>query len=293
MSRVPVAKTCKLYIGGAYPRSESGRSEPILDPAGSVLAHVARASRKDLRDAVEAAAKAADGWANATPYLRGQILYRIAEFMESRREELADAIRSVEGSTAAAARREVERSIDRMVSFAGWSDKITSVLGGQCAVSGANYVIAAIEPVGVAGAIAPALPSLLGFVTALAAPMCAGNTVLVLASERNPLPAVSMSEILGVSDVPAGVVNVLTGGVAEIAPAMASHRQIQALGAIGLDPALAAAVGEASAESLKRLRLVDLPAERSGLEDAERWTSIDAIAPFTEVKTIWHPSSIG
>ena len=293
MSRVPVAKTCKLYIGGAYPRSESGRSEPILDPAGSVLAHVARASRKDLRDAVEAAAKAADGWANATPYLRGQILYRIAEFMESRREELADAIRSVEGSTAAAARREVERSIDRMVSFAGWSDKITSVLGGQCAVSGANYVIAAIEPVGVAGAIAPALPSLLGFVTALAAPMCAGNTVLVLASERNPLPAVSMSEILGVSDVPAGVVNVLTGGVAEIAPAMASHRQIQALGAIGLDPALAAAVGEASAESLKRLRLVDLPAERRGLEDAERWTSIDAIAPFTEVKTIWHPSSIG
>ena len=293
MSRVPVAKTCKLYIGGAYPRSESGRSEPILDPAGSVLAHVARASRKDLRDAVEAAAKAADGWANATPYLRGQILYRIAEFMESRREELADAIRSVEGSTAAAARREVERSIDRMVSFAGWSDKITSVLGGQCAVSGANYVIAAIEPVGVAGAIAPALPSLLGFVTALAAPMCAGNTVLVLASERNPLPAVSMSEILGVSDVPACVVNVLTGGVAEIAPAMASHRQIQALGAIGLDPALAAAVGEASAESLKRLRLVDLPAERSGLEDAERWTSIDAIAPFTEVKTIWHPSSIG
>ena len=258
-----------------------------------MLAHVARASRKDLRDAVEAAAKAADGWANATPYLRGQILYRIAEFMESRREELADAIRSVEGSTAAAARREVERSIDRMVSFAGWSDKITSVLGGQCAVSGANYVIAAIEPVGVAGAIAPALPSLLGFVTALAAPMCAGNTVLVLASERNPLPAVSMSEILGVSDVPAGVVNVLTGGVAEIAPAMASHRQIQALGAIGLDPALAAAVGEASAESLKRLRLVDLPAERSGLEDAERWTSIDAIAPFTEVKTIWHPSSIG
>ena len=293
MSRVPVAKTCKLYIGGAYPRSESGRSGPILDPAGSVLAHVARASRKDLRDAVEAAAKAADGWANATPYLRGQILYRIAEFMESRREELADAIRSVEGSTAAAARREVERSIDRMVSFAGWSDKITSVLGGQCAVSGANYVIAAIEPVGVAGAIAPALPSLLGFVTALAAPMCAGNTVLVLASERNPLPAVSMSEILGVSDVPAGVVNVLTGGVAEIAPAMASHRQIQALGAIGLDPALAAAVGEASAESLKRLRLVDLPAERRGLEDAERWTSIDAIAPFTEVKTIWHPSSIG
>ena len=293
MSRVPVAKTCKLYIGGAYPRSESGRSEPILDPAGSVLANVARASRKDLRDAVEAAAKAADGWANATPYLRGQILYRIAEFMESRREELADAIRSVEGSTAAAARREVERSIDRMVSFAGWSDKITSVLGGQCAVSGANYVIAAIEPVGVAGAIAPALPSLLGFVTALAAPMCAGNTVLVLASERNPLPAVSMSEILGVSDVPAGVVNVLTGGVAEIAPAMASHRQIQALGAIGLDPALAAAVGEASAESLKRLRLVDLPAERSGLEYAERWTSIDAIAPFTEVKTIWHPSSIG
>ena len=293
MSRVPVAKTCKLYNGGAYPRSESGRSEPILDPAGSVLAHVARASRKDLRDAVEAAAKAADGWANATPYLRGQILYRIAEFMESRREELADAIRSVEGSTAAAARREVERSIDRMVSFAGLSDKITSVLGGQCAVSGANYVIAAIEPVGVAGAIAPALPSLLGFVTALAAPMCAGNTVLVLASERNPLPAVSMSEILGVSDVPAGVVNVLTGGVAEIAPAMASHRQIQALGAIGLDPALAAAVGEASAESLKRLRLVDLPAERSGLEDAERWTSIDAIAPFTEVKTIWHPSSIG
>lgn len=293
MSRVPVAKTCKLYIGGAYPRSESGRSEPILDPAGTVLAHVARASRKDLRDAVEAAAKASDGWANATPYLRGQILYRIAEFMESRRDELVEAIRSVDGSTAASARREVERSIDRMVSFAGWSDKIASVLGRQCAVSGPNYVIAAIEPIGVAGVIAPPRPSLLGFVTALAAPLCAGNAVVILASERNPLPAISMSEILGVSDVPAGVVNVLTGGVAEIAPAMASHRQIQALGAIGLEPALAAAVGEASAESLKRLRLVDLPAEQSGLEDASAWTSIDAVAPYTETKAIWHPSSIG
>ncbi|MEY3024523.1 MAG: aldehyde dehydrogenase family protein [Phycisphaerales bacterium] len=293
MSRVPVAKTCKLYIGGAYPRSESGRSEPIQDPAGVVIAHVARASRKDLRDAVEAAAKASEAWANATPYLRGQILYRIAEFMESRRDELAESIRSVEGSTAAAARREVERSIDRMVSFAGWTDKITSVLGGQCAVSSASYVMATVEPVGVAASIAPPRPSLLGFVTAIAAPLCAGNTVVALASERNPLPAVAMSEILGVSDVPAGVANVLTGGVAEIAPAMASHRQIQALGAIGLEPSLAAAIGEASAESLKRVRFVDLPAERSGLEDAERWTSIDAIAPFTEVKTIWHPASLG
>ncbi|MGA0172995.1 MAG: aldehyde dehydrogenase family protein, partial [Phycisphaerales bacterium] len=168
MSRVPVAKTCKLYIGGAYPRSESGRSEPILDPAGAVIAHVARASRKDLRDAVEAAAKAADGWAQATPYLRGQILYRIAEFMESRRDELAESIRAVEGSTAASARREVERSIDRMVSFAGWTDKITALLGGQCAVSGPNYVMATVEPVGVAASIAPPRPSLLGFVTAIA-----------------------------------------------------------------------------------------------------------------------------
>ncbi len=293
MSRVPVAKTCKLYIGGSYPRSESGRSEPIADPAGMVLAHVARASRKDLRDAVEAAAKAVDGWGAATTYLRGQILYRIAEFMESRRDELAEAVRSVEGATAAAARREVDRSIDRMVSFAGWTDKITTVLGGQCSVAGPNYVMATIEPIGVVGSIAPAAPSLLGFVTAMAAPLCAGNTVVVLASERNPLPAVAMSEILGVSDVPNGVVNVLTGGVAEIAPLLASHRQVQALGAIGLEPRLAAAVGEAAAESLKRIRLVDLPAEKSGLEDSERWTSIDAIAPFTEVKTIWHPASIG
>lgn len=292
MSRIGVVKTCKLYIGGSYPRSESGRTVPVADPQGRVVAHAARASRKDLRDAVEAAAKAADGWASATPFLRGQILYRVAEFMEARREELVESIRVVEGSTAGAARKEVERSIDRMVSFAGWTDKMPSLLGGQCAVAGPFYVMSVIEPIGVAATVAPPAPSLLGLVTALAPPLAAGNAVVALASETNPLPGVVLSEILGVSDVPAGVANVLTGGVGELVPAMASHRQIGVLGAIGLPAEVATAAGEAAAESLKRLRLVDVPVERSGLDDHDRWTDLDAIRPWIEVKAIWHPTSI-
>lgn len=292
MSRIGVVKTCKLYIGGAYPRSESGRTVPVADPQGRVVAHAARASRKDLRDAVEAAAKAADGWAGATPYLRGQILYRVAEFMESRREELVESIRLVEGSTAGAARKEVERSIDRMVSFAGWTDKMPSLLGGQCAVAGPFYVMSVVEPIGVAATVAPPGPSLLGLVTALAPPLAAGNAVVALASEANPLPGVVLSEILGVSDVPAGVANVLTGGVGELVPAMASHRQIGVLGAIGLPAEVATAAGEAAAGSLKRLRLVDVPVERSALDEHDRWTDLDAIRPWIEVKAIWHPTSI-
>jgi len=292
MSRIGVVKTCKLYIGGAYPRSESGRTVPVADPQGRVVAHAARASRKDLRDAVEAAAKAADGWAGATPYLRGQILYRVAEFMESRREELVESIRLVEGSTAGAARKEVERSIDRMVSFAGWTDKMPSLLGGQCAVAGPYYVMSVVEPIGVAATVAPPGPSLLGLVTAMAPPLAAGNAVIALASEANPLPGVVLSEILGVSDVPAGVANVLTGGVGELVPAMASHRQIGVLGAIGLPAEVATAAGEAAAESLKRLRLVDVPVERSALDEHDRWTDLDAIRPWIEVKAIWHPTSI-
>lgn len=292
MSRVPVAKTCKLYIGGKYPRSESGRTVPVEDPAGTVLAHAARASRKDLRDAVEAASKALGGWSAATAYLRGQILHRIAEFMESRRDELVGAIRSVEGSTAAAARREVDLAVDRTISFAGWTDKISSLIGGQCSVAGPFYTMSVAEPVGVCAVAAPARPSLLGLVTAIMPPLAAGNTVVALASEANPLPAVALGEILGVSDVPAGVVNLLTGGMGEIVPAMASHRQIAAIGGIGLPAEIAAGAAEAAADSLKRTRFASVAPERAGLEDHDRWTAPETVANWIEMKSIWHPATL-
>jgi acyl-CoA reductase-like NAD-dependent aldehyde dehydrogenase len=286
--RVEAARTCKLFIGGAYPRSESGRVTAVEDPRGRVLAQVARASRKDLRDAVEAAAKALPAWSAATPYLRGQILHRTAELMETRRDELCRAVGEVEGIAAAAAEAEVDAAIDRFVSFAGWTDKIASLLGGEAAVAGPYYAFATPEPIGVAAAIAPEAPSLLGLVSVLAPALAAGNAVVALASERNPLPAIALSEILGVSDYPPGSVNLLTGGRGELLPVIAGHRQIGVLGAIGLPAELAAAAGEAAAESLKRLAFAAAPEDPRQWLDHDRWCGPASLEPWLEMKAIWH-----
>ena len=286
--RIEAARTCKLFIGGAYPRSESGRVTAVEDSRGRVLAQVARASRKDLRDAVEAAAKALPAWTAATPYLRGQILHRTAELMETRREELCRCLREAEGAAASAAEAEVDASIDRMVSFAGWTDKIASLLGGEAAVAGPYYAFATPEAIGIAAAIAPESPSLLGLVSVLAPALAAGNTVVALASERNPLPAIALSEILGVSDYPPGSVNLLTGGRGELLPVIATHRQIGVLGAIGLPEDLAAAAGEAAADSLKRLAIAEAPDDPRQWLDHDRWCGPASLEPWLEMKTVWH-----
>ena len=285
--RIPVIKTCKLYINGAFPRSESGRVVPLRNGEWGVVAQVAHASRKDLRDAVEAASAAQPKWGAATAYNRGQVIYRIAEMMEARSTELAATIRDVESCSPAAARREVEASIDRVVRFAGWTDKIAQVLGNQNPVAGPYYNFTVPEPVGVVAVVAPDAPSLLGLVTLLCAPLCAGNAVVAIAGETNPLPAVSLMEILATSDVPAGVVNVLTGQRGELLGHVASHREINAVSAAAADPRTARTLDLGAAENLKRVRLVR--DARPDWADDERFAGPWAIEPFVEMRTIWHP----
>ena len=288
-ARLDVIKTCKLFIGGAFPRTESGRSRPVLDGKDRVIAHVCVASRKDMRNAVEAARKAAPGWMDTTAYLRGQILYRMAEMLEGRCDEFASAISSTTGVTPAKARREVEASIDRLVRFAGWADKYQQILGCQNPVAGPYYNFTVPQPTGITGVLAPASPSLLALVTLVAGPMCAGCPVIAVASDSTPLPAVLFSEICATSDVPAGVVNILTGQRSELLEPMSRHREIAALLGANLSPSQRTTVQEAAADNLKRVHLVkhsDAQWEDDGLV-ASPWN----IEPFVESKTIWHPSA--
>lgn len=288
MRRVTITKTCKLFLNGAFPRSESGRSLPLLDARGRTVALIAHASRKDLRDAVEAASTAMLRWSSATAYNRGQVLYRIAELCEARAGELAAAIRALGCATPAAARREVDASIDRLVCFAGWTDKFPQVLGNQNPVAGPYYDFTVPEPLGVVAAVAPDEPSLLGAISLLAPPLSAGNATILVASDRNPLPCVSLMEILATSDVPAGVVNILTGRRAELLPHIAGHREIGGISAAVPDAAAVRALELGSAENLKRVRAI---VERHAhFDDDDRWTSPWAIEPFVDFKTIWHPS---
>lgn len=289
MSRVTVTKTCKLLVNGAFPRSESGRVLPLEDAKGKPVAVIAHASRKDLRDAVEAAAAAQPKWAAATAYNRGQILYRMAEMMEARSGELAAAIRSVEGCTPGAAKREVDASIDRLVSFAGWTDKLGHVLGNQNSVAGPYYNFTVPEAIGVVAVVAPDRPSLLGAVSLLAPVVCAGNAAILVASDANPLPAVSLMEIVATSDVPGGVVNILTGRRGELLSHIASHREIGAISAAlsGRDEVRTLELG--AAENLKRVRVLAEPKPDWG--DDDRFAGPWAIEPFVDFKTIWHPSA--
>ena len=285
MTRLAVPKTYKLYIGGKFPRSESGRTYEIENAKGDFVANVAKASRKDARDAIVAARGALKAWAGATAYNRGQVLYRIAELLEGRRAQFVDEIVRLEGVSAAAAAAQVDEAIDRWVWYAGWTDKHAQVAGNANPVAGPYFNISVPEPTGVVAVIAPQDSSLLGFVSAVAPPLVAGNTVVVVASERFPLSAISLAEVLATSDVPGGVVNVLTGSPAEIAPWLASHADVNALDLVGASALDWIDLQISAADTLKRV----LPPE-DGADAAA--PSLERISAFTETKTVWHTKSM-
>jgi acyl-CoA reductase-like NAD-dependent aldehyde dehydrogenase len=285
MTRLAVPKTYKLYIGGKFPRSESGRTYEIENAKGDFVANVAKASRKDARDAIVAARGALKAWAGATAYNRGQVLYRIAELLEGRRAQFVDEIVRLEGVSAAAATAQVDEAVDRWVWYAGWTDKHAQVAGNANPVAGPYFNISVPEPTGVVAVIAPQDSSLLGFVSAVAPPLVTGNTVVVVASERFPLSAISLAEVLATSDVPGGVVNVLTGSPAEIAPWLASHADVNALDLVGASALDWIDLQIAAADTLKRV----LPPEE-GVDAAA--PSLERISAFTETKTVWHTKSM-
>jgi acyl-CoA reductase-like NAD-dependent aldehyde dehydrogenase len=261
MSRLPVKKTYKLFIGGAFPRSESGRT---YEAEGQ---NVARGSRKDARDAVQAARKAQPGWANATAYNRGQVLYRLAEMVEARKAEFAELCSGGD---------EVERSIDRIVWYAGWADKLPQVLGGSNPVAGPYFNFTVPEPTGVVAVLAPDEPPLLGLVSRLMPPLVGGNAVVIVASETNPLAAIELAEAIATSDVPAGTVNILTGYRADMAPTLASHMDVNGIDLCGANGA--ADLEELAAENVKRV-------VRGRADVQSPWE----ISSFLELKTVWHP----
>ena len=276
--RVAVRKTYKLFIGGKFPRSESGRSYPVESGSGETV-NVALASRKDVRDAVVAARAAVKGWSGATAYNRGQILYRVAEMLEGRREQF---------TALGVPADEVDAAIDRWVWYAGWADKIAQVYGGANPVAGPYFNLSAPEPTGVVGVVAPAAPGLLGLVSVIAPAIVTGNTVVVLASPAQPLPAVTLTEVLATSDLPGGVVNLLTGRITETAPTLAAHADVNAIDLTGVaDPELATALEVAAAENLKRVLRPPLT--------APDWFADPGLEPMTallETKTVWHPKGM-
>ncbi|QDZ13460.1 aldehyde dehydrogenase family protein [Humibacter ginsenosidimutans] len=285
MTRLAVPKTYKLFIGGAFPRSESGRSYEVVAADGGFLANAAKASRKDARDAVVAARKAVSGWSGATAYNRGQVLYRVAELMEGRRAQFVAEVQTSEGLSARDAAAQVDDAIDTWVWYAGWADKFVQVAGNANAVAGPFFNISVPEPTGVVAAIAPqGGSSLLGFVAVVAPALVTGNAVVVVADERHPLSAVSLAEVLATSDVPGGVVNVLTGSAAEIAPWLASHADVNALDLTGAESIDWVDLQIAAAETLKRV----VPPTGGGFDTR----SLDRIVAFTETKTVWHTKSM-
>jgi acyl-CoA reductase-like NAD-dependent aldehyde dehydrogenase len=282
--RLAIRKTYKLYVGGAFPRSESGRTYEVAAADGRFLANAALASRKDARDAVVAARKAFPGWSRATAYNRGQILYRVAEMLEGRRAQFVDEVAAAQGLSPADAGAEVHAAIDRWVWYAGWSDKVAQVRGSSNPVAGPYFDFSVPEPSGVVAVVAPASP-LLGLVSVVAPAVVTGNTVVVVADERAPLPAVSLTEVLATSDLPGGVVNLLTGSAAEIAPWLASHMDVNAVDLSGVtDPELATQLEVAAAEKLKRV--VRPP---SSEPDWRADPGLDRMVAFLETKTVWHP----
>lgn len=287
-ARLAVPKTYKLYIGGAFPRSESGRTYEVATRRGAFIANAAKASRKDARDAVVAARAAVSGWAGAAGYNRGQVLYRIAELLEGRRAQFVDELRKGSGLTEAQANREVDTAIDVWVWYAGWADKYLQVSGNANAVSGPYFNISTPEPTGVVAIVAPQDPAaqgtaLLGLVSVVAPVVVSGNTVVVVASESAPLSAISLGEVLATSDVPGGVINILTGSPAEIMPWLASHANVNALDLAGAGALDWVDLQIAAADTLKRV----LPPE-SGVPAP----SVERIQFFTETKTVWHPKGI-
>ncbi|MBA3781481.1 aldehyde dehydrogenase family protein [Nocardioides sp. InS609-2] len=287
--RQSVRKTYKLFIGGAFPRSESGYSYVVNDSKGAFVANAAMASRKDARDAVGAARKAFGGWSSRTAYNRAQILYRVAEMMEDRRPQFVEAVKQSEGLTARQADKVVDESIDRLVWYAGWADKITQVVGSANPVAGPFFNISSPEPTGVVAVIAPQESSLLGLISVIAPVVVTGNTAVVMSSHERPLPAVTFAEVLATSDLPGGVVNILTGPIANTAPWLASHMDVNAIdltGAAGLTEQ-ATAFEEAAAENLKRVLRPPITEP-----DWHVQPGIDRMTTFLETKTVWHPIGI-
>jgi acyl-CoA reductase-like NAD-dependent aldehyde dehydrogenase len=289
MSRIDVRKTYKLFIGGEFPRSESGHSYPVHDVRRRFVANAALASRKDARDAVSAARKAFPGWSGRTAYNRGQVVYRIAEVMEDRRAQFVEALRQGEGGPAAAAGKVLDASIDRLVWYAGWADKLTQVVGNANPVAGPFFNLSTPEPTGVVAVLAPQESSLLGLVSVVAPVLISGNTVVVAASAERPLPAITFAEVLATSDVPAGVVNILTGSLDRTAPTLASHMDVNAIDLTGLAGATEWATGleVEAAENLKRVRRA--PADEP---DWELDPGLDRMTDFLETKTVWHPIGV-
>ena len=314
MSRLPITKTPKVYVGGAFIRSESNRTFPLKDAAGAFFANIPQCTRKDVRNAVEAAAKAGPGWAKRTPYNRGQIIYRLAEMTEARRAELRDAIALARtaprhpparpparpplrppahppaSERALSPEAEVTGAVDRLVAFAGWADKFSALLGSHNAVNGPFYNFTIAEPVGVVALVAPDEPALLGLVSLLAPALCAGNTVVALASGARPVPACVFAECCATSDIPPGVVNILTSDRAELLPHIASHRDIDGALAAALSDEQSATLRAGAGENLKRITILPPAPARRWLDDPAL-ESPWILERLVEMKTVWHPSA--
>jgi acyl-CoA reductase-like NAD-dependent aldehyde dehydrogenase len=292
--RIEVRKTYKLYIGGAFPRTESGRSYLVRGADGAALANACRASRKDLRDAVRAARKAQPGWAGKTAMNRGQVLYRVAELMEGRRDQFIAEVATAEGTAAGRAAEVVDRAIDRWVWYAGWADKIAQILGSSNPVAAPYFNFTIPEPTGVVGVVAPETSSLLGLVSRLAPPLVSGNAVVLIASETRPLPAVTLSEVLATSDVPGGVVNLLTGRKSELVPVMAAHVDVDAIDTWGVPDALRLDTELVAADDIKRIarRPTSVREDRFDWLDDRASERPEWIAAFLEMKTVWHPIGV-
>jgi acyl-CoA reductase-like NAD-dependent aldehyde dehydrogenase len=287
MSELEIRKTYKLYVGGEFIRTESGRYDPIPDADGEFLANVSRGSRKDLRDAVRKARAAQSGWAGKSAYLKGQILYRMAEMLEGRAQSFEKLLRDTRGSTAAAARSEVRAAIDRLVYYAGWSDKYVALLGTVNPVASSYFDFSVPEPTGVVGIVAPETPDLLGLVTHLAPVIVSGNTAVALVSEKYPLASLELAEILATSDLPAGVANLISGRKEELVPHLARHMDVNAIADAGGNKPQSTSIAEDAAVNVKRVKRYAIANYLS--EDAQ---GLDFIESFTEIKTTWHPIGV-
>ena len=291
-ARLSVRKTYKLYIGGAFPRSESGRSYVVRSADGTPLANAVRGSRKDVRESVRAARKAFPGWDGRTAMNRGQVLYRVAELMEGRRDQFEAEVGRAEGLSDEAAAEQVDVAIDRWVWYAGWADKITQLLGSVNPVAADYFDFTIPEATGVVGVVAPEASSLLGLVSRLAPVVVSGNTAVVLSSESRPLPAVTLTEVLATSDVPGGVINLITGHKHELVPWLAAHMDVNALDLFGVPPELRVEIESSAVDSMKRVATPPRDPDRFDWLDDGRAQRPEWIARFMEMKTVWHPIGV-
>jgi acyl-CoA reductase-like NAD-dependent aldehyde dehydrogenase len=287
-ARIPVRKTYKLYIGGAFPRSESGRVYPVTSRSGQLLAHAAQASRKDVRDAVVAARGAFAAWSGASAYNRGQVIYRIAEMLEGRRAQFAAEVAAAEGIGLVAAGTAVDASVDRLVWYAGWTDKYAQITGGANPVSGPYINYSVPEPSGVIGVLAPQISSLLGLISVVAPVIAMGSTCVVVSSFTRPLPAICLAEALDTSDLPGGVINLLSGSAAELGPWGGSHRDVNGIDITGADLDARADLLRCASDTVKRAYCPT----GAGEEDWAREPTLRRMASFVETKTVWHPLGV-